>query len=143
MSGLPRYRAWRFLHPDFDAPETSAGLQIDHGGRVAMVEKDASIRQSILLLFSTAPGERVMRPEYGCDLEQLVFAGNDETTAGLAIHLVRRVLVRWEPRVEVTALDARWDEARPGHLEILLDYRVRATQRADQLVFPLNLLEGT
>ena len=68
-----------------------------------MVEDDASIRQSLLLLLSTSPGERVMRPDYGCSLRRLVFAPNDDTTAGLAIHYVRQAVERWEPRVEILA----------------------------------------
>ena len=53
-------------------------------GRLAMVEGNAAVRQAIQMLLSTAPGERVMRPGYGCDLQRLVFAPNDDTTAGLA-----------------------------------------------------------
>ena len=67
---------------------------------------EASVRQAILLLLSTRPGERVMRPTYGCDLHRLVFSPNDDTTAGLAIHYVRQALERWEPRIEVIRLDA-------------------------------------
>jgi len=66
-----------------------------------MVDGDDSVRQAILLLLSTVPGERIMRPEYGCLIHQLVFSPNDATTAGLAIHYVQRALDLWEPRVDV------------------------------------------
>ena len=70
---------------------------------------DEAVRQSILLLLSTIPGERVMRPTYGCHLHRLVFWPNDDTTAGLAIHYVRRAVERFEPRVEVIRVDATRD----------------------------------
>src|SRR5262245_22180582 len=120
---IRRYRAWRFLHPDFDIPKDWAGLNLSPAGGIDMVEDRDSVRQAILLLISTRPGERVMRPDYGCDLHRLVFSPNDDTTAGLAIHYVRQAIERWEPRVEVTRLDARRsaDESRPGNLEIYLE----------------------
>jgi hypothetical protein len=137
-----RYRAWRFLHPDFDAPESEGGLQITPQGSIPMVEGDNSVRQAILLLISTMPGERVMRPEYGCDLHRLVFAPNDDTTAGLVIHYIQRALERWEPRIEILRLDAGRNAERPALLDILLEYRVLATQRVEALTFAVNLAEG-
>jgi phage baseplate assembly protein W len=98
---VSRYRAWRFVHPDFDYDETETGLQIGPSGGIEMVEEQESIRQAILLLLSTRPGERVMLPEYGCDLHRLIFSPNDDTTAGLAMHYVTRALERWEPRLEI------------------------------------------
>jgi phage baseplate assembly protein W len=136
-----RYRAWRYLHPDIDAPVGAAGLQIGARGRVEMVSGDDSVRQALLLLLSTVPGERVMRPDYGCNLYQLVFLPNDGTTAGLAIHFVRQAIERWEPRVEILRLDAGRNPERPERLDIVLEYRVRATQRAAELSFSLNLRE--
>jgi phage baseplate assembly protein W len=132
-----RFRAWRFLHPDIDAPEEFAGLGISPTGGIDMVDDQASVRQAIFLLLSTIPGERVMRPDYGCDLHKLVFSPNDNTTAGLAIHYVRQALDRWEPRIQVNFLDA--DPNPPGRLDILLEYRMRRTQRTDQLAFSINL----
>jgi len=105
-----------------------------------MVEGDAAVRQAIFLLLSTTPGERVMRPDYGCELRRLLFSPNDNTTAGLAIHFVKQALQRWEPRVEVLKLDAVPNQDRPERLDILLEYRVRSTLEREQLSFPLNLL---
>jgi Bacteriophage baseplate protein W len=135
----PRYRAWKFVHPTMDIPEGDAGLRISMHGSIQMVEEDASVRQAILLLLSTTPGERVMRPDYGCDLHRLVFSPNDDTTAGLAIHYVRRALDRWEPRINIIRLDAVREPAYPERLFITLDYRVRTTQRLENLVLPLSL----
>lgn len=136
----PRYRAWRFLHPDVDATEEFAGLRLTARGGIDMVEDRDSVRQAVLLLLSTVPGERVMRPDYGCDLHRLVFSPNDDTTAGLAIHYVRRALERWEPRVDVLRLDAARNPEEPERLDIILEYRVRATQRAEALAISLSLV---
>lgn len=135
----PRVRAWRFYHPELDKPQDYSGLMIDARGRIMMVEGSDAIRQSILLLLSTIPGERVMRPEYGSQLHLLLFAPNDATTAGLAIHYVRRALERWEPRIDILRLDANQNPERPELLEILLEYRVKATQNVQSLSFSIDL----
>lgn len=134
-----RYRAWRFFHPDIDAPEEFAGLGTTPTGRIAMVEERDSIRQSILLLLSTRPGERVMRPDYGCNIHQLVFWPNDDTTAGLALHYVQKAVNRWEPRVKIVKLDAERDDAVPGRLDIVLTYRLRASRQVDSMMFSMNV----
>jgi phage baseplate assembly protein W len=106
------------------------------------VQYNDSIRQALLLLFSTRPGERVMRPDYGCDIHRLIFSPNDDTTAGLAIYYVQRAIDRWEPRIDVLRLDAGRDAEQPERLNILLQYRVRVTRHAELLTFSLNLVEG-
>jgi Bacteriophage baseplate protein W len=137
--------AWRFLHPDFDrsAVDTgvaaASGLQVDAGGRVELVQGPAAVRQGLLLLLSTTPGERVMRQEWGCDLQQLVFAPNDDTTAGLAIHHVRQAITRFEPRVVLLSVDAHRVEDEPGQLEIVVEYRLKTTLELDRLSFRLDL----
>jgi hypothetical protein len=138
---LDRYRAWRFVHPDLVAAEgtSSGGLQITSSGGITTVAGDASVRQAILLLLSTTPGERVMRPTYGCHLRRLVFSPNDDTTAGLAIHYVRTALDAWEPRIDILKLDAQRHDDSPEILEIVLEYRVRETNRAGIVTYPVSL----
>lgn len=134
-----KYRAWRFIHPDFDSAEQAAGLQVSHTGSIQMVDEDSSVRQAILLILSTATGERVMRPEYGCTLDQLMFMPCDDTTLGLAIHLVRKALEQWEPRIEIKRLDAEYNKSDQARMDIVLDYRVRSTSSVDRLMVPINL----
>jgi phage baseplate assembly protein W len=141
MSTLP-YRAWRFVHPDLDG-DAAPGLQVTPAGRIAMVEGKQSVRQAILLLLSTRPGERVMRPRYGCDLYRLIFSPNDATTAGMAIHYVRQALQRWEPRVEIVHLDAVRNDEDPGKLEIALEYKLHAQPVTDSLSFSISLTGET
>jgi phage baseplate assembly protein W len=133
------HHALRFEHPDLEASGRYSGLRFSADGRIDTVEGADSVRQSIMLLLSTKPGERVMRPEYGCPLHRLMFAGNNTTTAGLAIHYVRSAIERWEPRVEIVHLDAGQNEHRPEMLDIFLEYRIGATQQRDRLTFSLNL----
>jgi phage baseplate assembly protein W len=135
---LPLYRTFAFQHPDIESAQGS-GLLLRARGDVAMVEMGESVRQAIFLLLTTVPGERVMRPDYGCDLHQLVFSPNDETTAGLAIHYVRRALDLFEPRAEVVRVDAAANPDDPGRLDVTLDYRVRATQQDGQLTVSISL----
>jgi phage baseplate assembly protein W len=147
---------WRFENIDFalaggeiedQSALTPMGPVVTAAGGVRMIEGDAAIRQAIILLLSTLPGERVMRPDYGCPLHRLVFNPNDATTAGLGIHYVRQALLRWEPRIDILRLDAGTlpdlssaaDADDGAHLYIRLDYRVRATQRPDRVVVSVAL----
>lgn len=129
----PRYRSLALIHPDFDASQGPAGLRVGAGGRLATVHDAAAVRQAVLLLLSTRPGERINRPQYGCYLFRLAFAPNDDTTAGLAIHYVARALERWEKRILVLSLDAAVTPEDPSLLEVRLHYRVRASAHEDDI----------
>ncbi len=131
--------AWRFAFPGLDAAAHAGGPQTSALGAVALIDGEAEIRQALLMLLSTTPGERVMRPDYGCDLRRLAFLPNDDTTAGLAMHFIRQAVERWEPRVEIIALDAGADPAHPEALAIQLDYRVRANASTHALRFAVDL----
>lgn len=115
-------RSLRFCHPDEPG---APGLRLLPNGALETVSQAAAVRQALLMLLTTRPGERVMRPDYGCRLNELIFALRDETTAGLAIHYVESAIRRWEPRVEVLKVDASWDTRQPSLLLIHLDYRLR------------------
>jgi phage baseplate assembly protein W len=138
----PRYKSVAFIHPDFDAATGSPGLRITPAGRLATVTDSASIRQALLLLLSTRPGERVNRPTYGCHLFRLAFAPADDTTAGLAIHYVARAVEQWERRITVISLDASRSPESPEVLEVRLKYRVRTSSMEDQIVIALPVESG-
>jgi phage baseplate assembly protein W len=135
----PRYRSWRFLYPGLDVGPDSGGLSLNLNGGIEMVSDNATVRQAILLLLSTIPGERVMRPDYGCDIYRLIFSPNDDTTAGLAIHYVRQALERWEPRIQLLRVDAERSPDSAEHLDILIEYRILASQQVQVLPFSINL----
>jgi phage baseplate assembly protein W len=110
-------------------------------GGLARAEYEESVRQSILVILGTAKGERVMRPDFGCGIHDLVFANVSATTMGRVIREVRESLVRLEPRIDVTQVDAN-----PGDtnnvLLIDIDYKVRATNTVFNLVYPFYLQQG-
>lgn len=143
-----KIRAWHFVHPDLDEPDphaaaagraSVAGLRVSPVGGIALVDDADAVRQALLLLLSTMPGERVMRPTYGCELFRVAFSPNDDTTAGLAMHYVRRAIERFEPRVEIVDLDAGANPDDPTRLDVTLDYRVRPTRQRDTLVLTVPL----
>src|SRR5687768_4781614 len=110
-------------------------------GRVGLVHGDEAIRQAIMLLLGTVPGERLMRPDYGSYLHRLLFAPNDQTTAGLAIHYVKQALQRWEPRIEIEEIDADPDPDVVSRLNIRLRYRVRQTLAVADLEYQISVGE--
>lgn len=112
-----------------------------HTGQLARAEYEESVRQSILVILGTAKGERVMRPDFGCGIHDLVFANTSAATIGRIVHDVNEALLRFEPRIEVLQVDAR-----PGDtnnvLLIEIEYEVRATNTAFNLVYPFYLQQG-
>ena len=111
-------------------------------GRLVYLEGDEKIRQSIWLILSTAPGERQMRPDFGCGIHDLVFESNTAALHGLIQAQVREALVRWETRIDV--IDVRVEvapEAR-NYLLIRIDYRIRSNNAFFNLVYPFFINEG-
>ena len=117
-------------------------LQIAAERGLALAGEVEKVRQSIWLILATAPGERVMRPSFGCAIHDHVFMPNNETLAGLAAVKVREALARWEPRIEVIEVDATPDPERRNLLLIEVTYRIRRSQQTANLVFPFFLEDG-
>lgn len=132
--------AWRFNHPDIGNYGMGMGLHVEPNGKIAMISGRVAIRQSILLLMSTIPGERIMRPKYGCNLHQLAFMPNDATTHGLAIHYVRMALEQWEPRIDIVHIDANANVDDPNLMDITLEYRIRKLKQPEQLTIAYQLM---
>jgi phage baseplate assembly protein W len=113
--------------------------QLDHQGRVATSEGKESIEESIRIILGTAKGERLMRPEFGCDINRMVFASNTTATASLIDFYVREALREWEPRIEVLNVRAVPDEQDGQLLNISIDYQVRSKNSKYNLVYPFYL----
>jgi phage baseplate assembly protein W len=113
----------------------------DAAGDVALAEYEDDVRQAVLIILGTNRGERVMRPDFGANLDALVFEPVNTATKALARHYVEEALVTWEPRIDdvVVTVD---DDAPHGTLLIDIRYRVRATNTFYNLVYPFYLLEG-
>ncbi|MEE4218652.1 MAG: GPW/gp25 family protein [Xanthomonadales bacterium] len=110
--------------------------------RLALAVHEESIKQAIWIILSTAKGERVMRPDFGCGIHELVFAPNDATTRGLARHHVSEALRVWEPRIEVLDVTVKVAGAQGEALHIGIEYRVRTTDNRFNLVYPFYLQRG-
>ncbi len=106
-------------------------------------KEEQKVRESLLVILGTARGERVMRPDFGSRLHELVFAPISSSTKSLAASYVNEALVTWEPRVEVLQVNVTAEDATSGTLLIDIEYRVRATNSRFNLVYPFYLKEGS
>jgi phage baseplate assembly protein W len=109
----------------------------DHGA-IQLAEYEASVRQAIWIVLGTAKGERVMRPDFGCGIYDLVFETNSASTAGRVAQEVQEALLFFEPRIDV--LDVQVEAGGSGEkLSISIQYQVRATNNVFNLVYPFYL----
>jgi phage baseplate assembly protein W len=117
-------------------------IRIDGRGGIALSKHEGDIEESIRIILGTAKGERRMRPNFGCDVHNLIFAPNNATTWGLASHYVEEALGWWEPRIEVTEVNTQPDPKDTARLLISIKYQIKATNDARNLVYPFYLLVG-
>jgi uncharacterized protein len=115
-------------------------MRIDPAGRIALVSHEKEIEEAMRLVLATAPGERPMRPKFGCAVHDLVFAPVNERTVGRIRYEVRSSLERWEPRIEVADVDVTVDRQRPEVLYIVVRYSIRGTNNPRSLVFPFYVI---
>lgn len=111
-------------------------------GRLAVAEYEEDIRQSILIILETAPGERLMRPDFGCGIHELAFGVIDSTLLQRVRSVVSEALRQYEARIEVLEVDADAGGAASGLLKVEIEYRVRKTNQTGNLVFPFYYREG-
>lgn len=114
-------------------------LQVNPRGELALVSGMRDVEQSIYMILETAPGERVMRPEFGCRIHELIFDPRDAATAGLIIEYVRDALGRWEPRIEVDEVTVSQSPQQDGTLLVNIIYRVKDTHDQRSIVYPFYL----
>jgi uncharacterized protein len=107
--------------------------------RISPAAHEKSIDQAIRIILETGKGERVMRPDFGCGIHDLVFGVNDGTTLGLIEYEVRESLRRWEPRIDVLDVRAAIAGEQGESVHISIDYRVRSTDSRFNMVYPFYL----
>jgi phage baseplate assembly protein W len=126
---------------DFIGAGWTYPVGVTHGThQIALNTGHARIEQSMRIILGTAPGERPMRPEFGCAIHELAFAPLDMR---LLVGVERRVessLQRWEPRIAVRGVRAAIDPGQTGRLNVSIDYLVRETNSVRNLVFPFYTL---
>jgi phage baseplate assembly protein W len=115
-------------------------LRVDHRGGLALARGEEDIEQAIGLILSTSPGERPLRPEFGCDVHDLVFDTIDAAMVGKMDMAIRVALDRWEPRIEVTEIDFDLSHTRRGELLVTVQYRVRSSNSRRNLVYPFYVI---
>jgi Bacteriophage baseplate protein W len=115
-------------------------LQVDRRGGIALAHDEQDIDQAIQLILGTAPGERPMRPEFGCGVHDFVFDTIDANTVGRMEEAIREALDRWEPRIQVLDVGFDLSQADSGLLTIDIGYQVRATNTERNLVYPFYVI---
>lgn len=116
-------------------------LQVNPRGEFALATGERDIEQAIRIILETVPGERVMRPEFGCRIHELIFAPHDATTEGLVIHYIEQALERWEPRIELQEVNVDTDARAKydGALLIEIRYQIKDTHSERSIVYPFYL----
>jgi phage baseplate assembly protein W len=114
--------------------------RVDPQGGVAMTHERNELVQAIFIILSTSPGQRVMRPTFGCRLHELVFAPNNSHTAAQARRYVEEALGMWEPRITVLNVKVIPDSKEDSRLLIEIEYEVKATHDRRSLVSPFYLI---
>src|SRR5438128_775798 len=110
-------------------------------GTIATAAYEEDVREAILIILGTNPGERVMRPDFGAGLRAFVFEPGNITTLHLIETRVREALIDWEPRIDTTEVSVRIAQALRNRIDIDIQYRIRATNSKQNLVYPFYLLE--
>lgn len=113
---------------------------INRTGGIALARQEGDIEEAIRIILETDTGERRMRPEFGCILNELVFAPNNATTFGRVEEAVKEALARWEPRIMVMEVNARADPQERNKLLIDVGYQIKASNDRRNLVYPFYLI---
>lgn len=111
--------------------------------KVTMVSEEDDIRESLIILLSTRPGERVMNPLYGCNLDDLIFAPLNLTLKTYVANLIETAILYFEPRIDLEKVQISENNDLEGELLLELDYKIRSTNTRRNLVYPFYRGEGT
>ncbi len=133
MSTIPSRNTSDFLGQGWAFPIAT------QGGKVKFAAGADDIKQAVLIILQTAPGERAMLPLFGCRINELVFAANNATVVSLAQLYVTQALNRWEPRIQTVGVGVTISPNTPNCLLISVDYVIRSHNQPDNLVYPFYL----
>ena len=129
------------MEQDFLGTGWGFPVEPDSGGAIDIAVVETGVKESIRIILGTSKGERVMRPEFGCDIHDFVFATVNTTTLTMIATSVEEALIEWEPRIEVRNVDVTPEQLNTGKLLIHIEYWVRQTNTEDNLVYPFYLNE--
>lgn len=129
--------------PSFVGRGLTFPLAVDANGAIAMSSGAADVEKAMRVILSTAPGERPMRPHFGCAIWDLLFEPINPNTLGLMEDAVREAMSRWEPRIDVEDVTVSPDgSGEPGRVTIDIGYRLRSTNDSRNLVHPFYVIPG-
>ena len=114
-------------------------LQVNARRELALVGAEKDIEQSIQIILSTRPGERVMRPTFGCRAHELLFDLRDATTINLLRKYVEEALAFWEPRIQVMSVTTYIDESNDSSIYVDIEYQIKESHDIRSIVFPFFL----
>ncbi len=114
-------------------------LRTDARGQVTLVSGADDVEQSIRIILGTRPGERVMRPNFGCRAQELLFEPRSAATASLMQEYIHQALRMWEPRIEVRSVNVNFDDANPSALLAEIEYSIKATHDTRSIVYPFYI----
>jgi uncharacterized protein len=117
-------------------------IRINPAGGFAFSSGEQSVQEAIWILLGTARGERQMLPQFGCGIQDLVFAPDTPATQGNIQHLVKDALTQWEPRIDVLDVTVTSAAGEENTMLIRVDYRVRSNNAFGNLVYPFYITEG-
>jgi phage baseplate assembly protein W len=126
--------------PSFIGRGLTFPMGVDHTGSIALTNGAGDLDRSIRVVVATAPGERVMRPDFGCRIWDLLFEPVNANTLGLMAQAVREAVAQWEPRVDLEEVDVEPDGDDSALVRIRLTYRVRTTNDRRNLVYPFYVI---
>jgi phage baseplate assembly protein W len=125
-------RGWSFPPEFFSA-----------GGGVGMVSGEADIQQSLCILLGTSLMERVMFPDYGCDVSEYIFEEMGQALINALEGSISDAILNNEPRVKTEGVRVSVDNIDPGKLLIAIEYTIRATNNRYNMVYPFYINEAT
>jgi phage baseplate assembly protein W len=110
-------------------------------GGLSQSQYEENVRESLFVVLGTAPGERVMRPDFGCRIHDLMFAPNNDETAARAEYYCEEALLKYEPRLESVKCIAVPNKDEPNRLDIRVQYQIAGQSERKNLVYPFYLLK--
>lgn len=125
------------LYFSFNDSQVDCGLQTNLKGNIKLCNEIETINQSILMILGTEPGERVMKPDFGCEINKILFAPNDDTTAGLAKYYIEKALKKWEKRIEI--MDINISNDNHNILDIEIKYKILKSDTLGSTVYSYKL----
>ncbi|MCO6161217.1 GPW/gp25 family protein [Flavobacterium sp. NRK F7] len=112
-------------------------------GTIEMVSDENDIFQSLQILLSTELKERIMRSDYGCDLNALLYESITITLLTKIKGIIENAILKYEPRIDLIEVDFYTEDSSNGVINIVITYKIRATNSRKNYVFPYYLEEGT